>query len=306
MTQITPALVKELREKTGAGMMDCKKALQETGGNISDAVDWLRKKGIAAAEKKAQRVAAEGLIGLKLDNGKGAIVEVNAETDFVSRNEKFQVFVQQVVEAILASGKDGDEAAKVSLPTGRTIQDEAKEMVGVIGENIQFRRAKYMTVSQGAVAGYIHNQISPGLGRMGALVALESNGPKEKLLELGKKVAMHIVAMAPLSVSRDDISIDAVERERKVLSEQAREAGRPEDIIQKMVEGRLRKFYQENVLLEQAFILDTSMTVGEAIQQEAKAIGADIKLTSFVRYNLGEGIEKEQTNFADEVASQLK
>jgi elongation factor Ts len=303
MAEITTALVKELRERTGAGMMDCKKALSENGGDIEAATDWLRKKGLAAAAKKAGRVASEGLIGMTLAGASGALVEVNAETDFVARNETFQELVRRV--AALASQVKGDvEALKAATiaETGRTVQDEVTQAIAVIGENMNLRRAAHLEVGTGIVAGYLHNQLAPGLGKLGVLVALESTGDQAKLAELGKQLAMHIAATNPQAVSADKVDPAVLERERAIYADQARASGKPENIIEKMVEGRVRKFYEEAVLLEQAFVIDPDQRVKQAVQAAAKELGAPIEVKAFVRLALGEGIEKGSDDFAGEVA----
>jgi elongation factor Ts len=302
MAEISAALVKELREKTGAGMMDCKKALAETGGALEPAVDWLRKKGLAAAAKKAGRVASEGLIGVSVKETAGAVVEVNAETDFVARNETFQAFARAVAEHVLASGGDLDKLKAAKLASGRTVEDELTHLIATIGENMSLRRAGALKVAQGVVSSYVHNQIAPGLGRIGVIVALESAAAAEKIAPFGKQVAMHIAAANPQSLDVAGIYPAALERERNVLADQARASGKPEDIIQKMVEGRLRKFYQEVVLLEQDFVVEPGTSVGKAVQAAGKAAGAAIKITGFLRFALGEGIEKKTTDFAAEVA----
>ena len=306
MAQITAALVKELREKTGAGMMDCKKALTETDGDLEQAIDWLRKKGLAAAAKKAGRVAAEGLIGVAAGEGRGATVEVNAETDFVARNERFQAFVKQVTE--LALGSDGDLEALKGLDypgAGHSVAEELTQLIATVGENMTIRRVARLSVGQGQVAGYCHNQIAPGLGKIGVIVALESSAPAEALAALGKQLAMHIAAAAPLAVDRDGVDPSTLDREREVLADQARASGKPEEIVQKMVEGRLRKYYEEVCLLEQVFVIDGERKVQAVLADAGKEQGAEIKVTGFVRYLLGEGIERGSTDFAAEVAAQL-
>jgi elongation factor Ts len=302
MAEITAALVKELRDKTGAGMMDCKKALAETAGELEPAVDWLRKKGLAAAAKKAGRVASEGLIGAAVKGNAGALVEVNAETDFVARNEIFQGFAREVTELALATSGDLDTIKATKLKSGRTVEEELTHLIATVGENMSLRRAAALKAGQGVVASYIHNQAAPGLGRLGVLVALESTGDPEKLLALGKQLAMHVAAANPQSLDVSGIDPEALEREKAVLSEQARASGKPEEIIQKMVEGRLRKYYQEVVLLEQDFVVEPGTSVSKAVQAASKAIGAPVKVTGFLRFALGEGIEKKQSDFAAEVA----
>ena len=304
MANITAALVKELRTKSGAGMMDCKRALTETDGDVEAAIDWLRKKGHAAAAKKAGRVAAEGLVAFAIDGGKGAIAEVNAETDFVARNEQFQFLARSIAELALAN--DGNDERVLAAPfpgTGRTVAEELTHAIATIGENMNFRRTAVLGVSPGLVAGYVHNAAAPGLGKTGVLVAMRSEGDAEKLRALGKQLAMHVVATAPLAVDVADLDASAVERERSVLADQARATGKPENIVEKMVDGRMRKYYQDVVLLEQAFVMDLEVTVRQMLEAAAKDVGAPIEVTGFVRFALGEGIEKNETDFAAEVAA---
>ena len=293
MAEISAALVKELREKTGAGMMDCKKALSETGGDLENAFDWLRKKGLAAAAKKAGRVAAEGLIGLAVEGTRGALVEVNTETDFVARNEQFQSFVREVTR--LALGADSlDALAGAAYPgEGKTVAEKLTQLIATVGENMTLRRMARLSVSRGAVAGYVHNAQGPGLGRIGVLVAIESAGDAAKLAALGKQLAMHVAAASPQALDIKSIDPAAVERERAVLTEQARASGRPEEIIAKMVEGRLRKFYEEVVLLEQTYVIDNESKVKAAVAAASKEAGAAIEIVGFSRLAVGEGIQKE-------------
>jgi len=306
MAQITASMVKDLREKTGAGMMDCKKALNETDGDLDAAVDWLRKKGLAAAAKKAGRVAAEGLVGVRAEGNKGAVVELNAETDFVSRNDTFQDLVETLTGLVLVEGDDLDVLKDKAFPeTGRTVGEELTHQVATIGENMNLRRAQVVEIAQGVVASYVHNAVRPGLGRIGVLVALESEADAEALTKLGKSLAMHVAAAAPLFLNREAVDPAALDHERKVLSDQARESGKPENIIEKMVEGRLRKYYEEVCLLDQAYVLDTDTTVGKVVEAAAKELGKPVTLAGFARFNLGEGIEKEEKDFAAEVAQQL-
>ncbi|MEK9594707.1 MAG: translation elongation factor Ts [Rhodospirillaceae bacterium] len=303
---VTAAMVKELREKSGAGMMDCKKALNETEGDVDAAVDWLRKKGLSAAAKKSGRVAAEGLIGAVTAGQKGALIEVNSETDFVARNEAFQGFVTGL--AALSLTHEGDLAALVAADfpgSGRTVADELTHNIATIGENMTIRRAEVQAVETGLVVSYVHNASAPGLGKIGVLVALESTGDAGKLEALGKQVAMHIAATAPQSLSIEDLDPTLIDREREVLSDQARASGKPEEIIGKMVEGRLRKFYEEAVLLEQVFVIDNETKVGKVVEKAAADIGAPVKITGFSRLVLGEGVEREETDFAAEVAATL-
>ncbi len=305
MAEITAALVKELREKTGAGMMDCKKALTEIGGDVEAAIDWLRKNGLAAAAKKAGRVAAEGLVGVVTEGTQGALVEVNSETDFVARNEAFQGFVSQVAEMALDAGGDVAALAAAAYPGGGTVGAALTGMIGKIGENMSLRRTAALQVSQGVVAGYVHNQAAPGLGKIGVLVALESAGDADKLATFGRQLAMHVAAAAPQAVSAEDVDATALERERSVLAEQARASGKPEDIIEKMVQGRLRKYYEEICLLDQTFVIDNESKVCQAVEAAGKDAGAPVTVTGFQRFQLGEGVEREASDFAAEVAAQL-
>jgi elongation factor Ts len=305
MAEISASLVKELREKTGAGMMDCKKALAETAADLEAAVDWLRKKGLAAAAKKAGRVAAEGLVGVASKGPVGVLVEVNAETDFVARNEQFQGFVKSVAQHALNHGDDVARLKATALAGGKTLEEELSALIATVGENMNFRRAKALAVSQGVVASYMHNTNAPGLGKIGVLVALESTGDAARLAELGKQIAMHVAAANPLFLSVDAVDGAALERERAVLTGQAAASGKPAVVIEKMVEGRIRKYYEEVVLLEQVFVIDGETKIGNVIENAAKTVGAPIRLTGFVRFALGDGIEKEQKDFAAEVAAQL-
>jgi elongation factor Ts len=298
MAEITAALVKELREKTGAGMMDCKKALTEAGGVLEDAVDWLRKKGLAAAAKKSGRVAAEGLVGVASVPAKAAMVEVNAETDFVARNETFQAFVSAVAKVALHVGEDVAAIGAAPFPGGsRTVAEELTHLIATIGENMSLRRARVISVPQGAVATYVHAAIAPGLGKIGVLVGIEGNSEIAALETLGRQVGMHVAAARPEALEVDAVDPAALEREKAVLSEQARASGRPEAIIEKMVEGRIRKYYEETVLLEQVWVHDGESRV-KAVLQKAGA-----KLHGFARFQLGEGIEKKADDFAAEVAA---
>jgi elongation factor Ts len=305
MADISASLVKELREKTGAGMMDCKKALTETSGDLEAAVDWLRKKGLAAAAKKAGRVAAEGLVAVVAGGSAGAVVEINAETDFVARNDKFQAFVKSIGELALAKGDDLAALKAARVAGGQTLDEELTELIATIGENINFRRAKVLKVAQGVVGSYVHNTVVPGLGKIGVLVALESAGDKARLTELGKQLAMHVAAANPLFLTVDAVDPAALERERSVLSEQAAASGKPEAVIAKMVDGRIRKYYEDVVLMEQVFVVDGETRIAKVVDNAAKTVGASVKITGFVRFALGEGIEKEQKDFAAEVAAQL-
>lgn len=303
MAEITAAAVKALRELSGAGMMDCKTALVETDGDNDAAMDLLRTKGLAAAAKKAGRAASEGLIGLKAEGTAGAMVEVNSETDFVARNDVFQAFVENVAAITLDAGGDFEALKSAPYPgSDRTVEEEATQMVATIGENISLRRSVGLNVANGLVAEYVHNHVAPGMGKIGVLVALESEAPADKLAQIGRQLAMHICSTDPQSIDIASVDPEALERERTILTDQARESGRPDDIIAKMVEGRLRKYYEETVLLEQAFVLDTDVKVSKAIEAAGKEAGADITVAGFVRFNLGEGLERKEDDFADEVA----
>jgi elongation factor Ts len=299
---ITAAMVKELREKSGAGMMDCKTALTEAGGDMEAAVDWLRTKGLAKAAKKAGRVAAEGLVGVAAEGNKAAVIELNSETDFVARNEGFQELVSKVAKA--AVGTDGSvEAVAAADLGGKPVSEAITDAIATIGENMTLRRAALLSVNEGVVATYVHGQVVEGLGKIGVLVALESAGDKDKLNGLGRQIAMHVAATSPLSLNTAELDPAVVEREKSVFSEQARESGKPENIIEKMVEGRLRKFYEEVTLEKQAFVINPDLTVEQAVEALAKELGTAVKLTGFIRFALGEGIEKEEQDFAAEVAA---
>lgn len=306
MAEITAALVKELREKTGAGMMDCKKALKETGGNVEEGIDWLRKKGLSTAAKKAGRAATEGLVGLSVapDGKSAALIEVNAETDFVAKNDMFKAFVSKAAAIALDKGGDLETVKGIEFPgEGRTVEEQLTHLIATIGENMSLRRAVALSVDEGVVASYMHNAVEADLGKIGVLVALKSAAPTDKLQELGKQIAMHVAAMNPQSVDVSSLDAEAINRERDVLSEQARASGKPEEIIAKMVEGRLRKFYEEVVLLEQTFVVDGETRIGKLLEAKGKELGAPIELTGFVRYGLGEGLEKKEEDFAAEVAA---
>lgn len=299
---ISASAVKELREKSGAGMMDCKKALTECDGNMEEAVDWLRKKGLAAAAKKSGRTAAEGLVAVAIAGGKGAIIELNSETDFVARNEQFQQLAATIAKVASESANDLEGLKAADFPgTGRSVVDEVTEAVGTIGENLQLRRASFLEGD--VLVPYVHNAAAEGLGKIGVLVALKTSGDKDKTAALGKKIAMHVAAAKPESLNVDDLDPALVERERQVLTDQAKESGKPDNVIEKMIEGRIRKFYAEVVLLEQAFVIDGKTPVKQAIADEAKDIGGDVEVTGYVRLTLGEGVEKEESDFAAEVAA---
>ena len=298
MAEITAALVKELRERSGAGMSDCKKALVETDGVMEDAIDWLRKKGLSAAAKKSGRVAAEGLIGVASAQGVAAMVEVNAETDFVGRNEAFQNFVETVTKLALTVGEDIEALKATAYPgTGRTVAEELVQLVATVGENMNLRRARVLKVESGAVATYTHNTLKPGLGKIGVLVALKAPSEEDALVTLGRQIGMHIAATNPAALDVSSVDPASLERERAVLVEQARASGKPEAIIEKMVDGRIKKFYEEVVLLEQIFVVDGENRVSAVVKK------AGAELVGFARFQLGEGIEKEVGDFAAEVAA---
>jgi elongation factor Ts len=308
MTVVTASMVKALRDKTGAGMMDCKAALTETNGDMEQAIDWLRKKGLSKAANKADRIAAEGLIGVSVSGKTGAVVEVNSETDFVARNPQFQEMVRVI--ASLAPQAKGDLAKLLALPfpgKGVPVEDHVKEMVATIGENMSVRRTAEVSVGDGVVADYVHNKVADGLGKIGVLVALESKGDKTEVTSLGRQLAMHIAAASPAAVSAEQLDPALIERERAVYTEQAKASGKSDDIIGKMVEGRLRKeFYQQVVLLQQTFLGaggDGKATVEQVLKEAEKKAGAPIKVTKFVRYALGEGIDRKSEDFAAEVAA---
>ena len=302
---VTAALVKELREKSGAGMMDCKKALSETDGDMEAAIDWLRTKGLATAAKKSGRVASEGLVAFAVDGTRGALIELNAETDFVARNTEFQEFASTLASLAL-NAVDIDALGGVDYPgTGRNVSEELTHKIATIGENMSLRRMETVSVGAGSVVSYMHNSTAPGLGRIGVLVALESSADAAVLEELGKQIAMHIAATSPASLSVNDLDPESVQRERDVLIEQAKASGKPQEIAEKMVEGRMKKYYQEVVLLEQTSVIDGETQIAGVVANAAKSAGTDIELKAFARFNLGEGIEKEETDFAAEVAAQL-
>ena len=307
MTDITAAMVKELRETTGAGMLDCKKALTETNGDMEQAVDWLRKKGLASAAKKASRIAAEGLVAVAVDGNKGAVVEVNSETDFVAKNDLFQEYVEDAAQvALMYKGEICDMKTFQCPKVHKSFEERLTDMIAKIGENMNLRRAKMIEVSNGVVASYVHNAAKPNVGKIGVLVALESNGDKAKLAELGKHIAMHIAASAPQFLNIASVDPAAVEHEKAIFSEQAKASGKPANIIEKMVEGRVKKYYDEVVLEEQAYIMDPDKKVKDVIADAAKELGADIKLKEYVCFRLGEGLQKKEEDFAAEVAAQLK
>jgi len=305
---ISASEVKKLRDMTGAGMMDSKAALVATGGNVEEAVDWLRKKGIAKADKKAGRTAAEGLIALAMHVHKAVLVEVNSETDFVARNAEFQQIVRHIAAAALQT--DGSLDAVLAAPCpggkGKTVALALQDAIGTIEENMSLRRVAMLEADKGVIAAYIHNAVADGLGKIGVLVAVETAGDKEAAKAFGRQVAMHIAATNPLALTADEVDSAAVERERAIFADQARQSGKPEAIIEKMVEGRLRKFYEEVVLLSQGFVVNPDITVAAAAKEAEKAVGAPVKIAAYIRFALGEGIEKDVTDFAAEVAAAVK
>ncbi|MGL4197094.1 MAG: translation elongation factor Ts [Allorhizobium sp.] len=307
MAEITAALVKELREKSGAGMMDCKKALIENDGDVEAAIDWLRAKGIAKADKKSGRTAAEGLIGINGAGTSAVVVEVNSETDFVARNDAFQELVRGVASVAITTDGSVEAIGAATYPaSGKTVTDTIKDAIAHIGENMTLRRAVKLSVEDGVVATYVHNAASEGLGKLGVLVALKSTGNKDVLAAIGRQVAMHIAATNPLAIRSEEVDASVAERERNVFIEQSRASGKPEAIIEKMVEGRMRKFFEEVALLSQAFVINPDLTVGDAIKAAEKDAGAPIEVTGMARLLLGEGIEKEESDFAAEVAAVAK
>ena len=303
MAEITAASVKELRERTGAGMMDCKKALAENNGEMEASVDWLRTKGLAAAAKKAGRTAAEGLVGVAVQGPIGAVVEVNSETDFVAKNEQFQKFVGDVAQLVLATGNDVEELARANYPGGGTVAEALTNNIATIGENQSLRRAARLEVGQGAVVSYVHNAAAPNMGKIGVLVALESAAPAETLQALGKQIAMHIAAANPLALDAANLDPALVERERAIAMEKAKDSGKPANIVEKMVEGGLAKFRKDNALLSQLFVMDNKTPVADVVAAAGKDAGAPIRLVAFERFQLGEGIEKATSDFAAEVAA---
>jgi elongation factor Ts len=302
MTNITASMVKDLRDKTGAGMMDCKAALNETSGDMEAAIDWLRKKGLSKAAKKAGRVAAEGLIGVAVGGDAGALVEVNAETDFVARNDQFKEFVKGAAAIALSEAGDMEKLLAKPMSGGASVKDTLTDMVAKIGENMSVRRTMALSVSPGVVTSYVHNAASPELGKIGVLVALKSTADKGKLQALGKQLAMHIAAAAPLALTPEHLPQDVVERERAIQADIARQSGKPENVIEKMLEGRMRKFYEESVLMSQTFVIDGETQIAKVIEKASKDLGAPVAIDAFVRFQVGEGIEKVESDFADEVS----
>jgi elongation factor Ts len=305
MTIIDASLVRDLREKTGAGMMDCKKALIETKGDFEGAVKWLRTKGLSAAAKKADRIAAEGLVAAKVNLKTGVLIEVNSETDFVARNDKFQNLVNNIASLGLSYG-DIDSLKVAKMPSGKTVSEEIIENIATIGENLSLRRINSLNVAEGIVSSYVHNSVAPDLGRIAVIVALESKADQTKLMQIGKQIAMHIAATKPQSLNIESLDQALIQREKDVFSAQSKASGKPDNIIEKMVEGRIRKFFEEVVLLEQIFVIDSKTKISDLLSNAAKELGNPIKITGFVRYEIGEGIEQEQKNFADEVAAVIK
>ncbi len=302
---VTAKLVKDLREKTGAGMMDCKKALVETNGDFEGAVDWLRTKGLAAAAKKAGRVAAEGLTAVAVSGNKAAAVEINSETDFVSKNAEFQALVSEV-STVAADHADLESLKSAKVASGKTVEEEIVSKVATIGENLNLRRMQSVAIEDGVIASYVHNAAAENMGKIAVLVALESTGDKAKLEELGKQIAMHVAAARPQVLNKEDVDPQIVEREKAIFTEQSRASGKPDAIIEKMIVGRIRKFLEEISLLDQVFVIDGKSKISEVVAATAKEIGAEITLKSYVRLELGEGIEKEEKSFAEEVAAATK
>ncbi|MGB7406719.1 MAG: translation elongation factor Ts [Pacificimonas sp.] len=304
MAEFTAKDVKALRDQTGAGMMDAKKALNETDGDFEAAVDWLRTKGLAAAQKKSARTAAEGLIGVATDGAHGTAVEVNSETDFVAKNDKFQGFVTEVTELALAKQTSDIQSLKTDqMASGKTVEEQLTDNIATIGENQSLRRAQTISVGTGVVVPYVHAQAAPGLGKIGVLVALESAADKAELEAFGKQLAMHIAAAAPLALDESGVDADTVERERAIATEKARESGKPDNIVEKMVEGSVRKFVNENTLMGQVFVIDGKAKVGDVVAAKSKELGSDVKIANYVRFQLGEGIERKEEDFAAEVAA---
>ncbi|KQM56886.1 MULTISPECIES: translation elongation factor Ts [unclassified Sphingomonas] len=303
MAEVTAAAVKELRERSGAGMMDCKKALTENNGDMEAAVDWLRTKGLAAVAKKSSRTAAEGLVGVAVAGTKGVAIEVNSQTDFVAKNDQFQSFVRDVVAIALEKGDDVEALKGQAMPNGGTVEDALVANISTIGENQVLRRAKAVEVAKGAVIPYVHNSAGPGLGKIGVLVALESDAGVDVLEPLGKQIAMHIAAAFPLALDESGLDQDILERERQIATEKAADSGKPADIIAKMVEGSVKKFAKENALLSQPIVMDGKTPVADVVAKAAKDAGTTIVLKDYVRFQLGEGIEKEESDFAAEVAA---
>jgi elongation factor Ts len=303
MAEITAALVKQLRDQTGAGMMDCKKALSEAAGDLEEATDWLRKKGLAAAAKKAGRLTSEGLVGVRTEERLGAMVEINSETDFVARNETFQELVRAVAALAPRAAGDLEALLRLQVPgSGRSVAEEITHAIAVIGENINLRRTAALEVDQGTVGSYVHSALAPGLGKIGVVVGLRSAGDVEQLASFGRQLAMHIAAARPQAVGVDRPDQTLVQRERAIYAEQARASGKPDNILDKIVDGRMRKYYEEVVLLEQAFVIDTDLKVKDAVERLAEKLGTSVTVTGFERFALGEGMAPKTANLADEVA----
>ena len=303
MSEITASAIKELREATGAGMMDCKKALTETKADMQEAIDWLRKKGLASAAKKSGRVAAEGLVAVAASGNVGAIIELNAETDFVARNDQFQALAKNIAEIALTNGDDVEKLKQAKDASGVDVAQQVAALIGTIGENMNLRRSAKLQVTNGVVATYIHGAVTAGLGKIGVLVALESTGDKAGLEALGKQIAMHIAAAKPEALNIAEVDADKLSREREIFKDQAIASGKPAEIAEKMVEGRVRKYYEEVVLLEQVFVIDNKTKISQVVADAEKTIGTPVKLAGFVHFKLGEGIEKQETDFAAEVAA---
>ncbi|QIB35674.1 translation elongation factor Ts [Ancylobacter pratisalsi] len=303
MANITAGMVKELREKTGAGMMDCKAALTEVEGDIEAAVDWLRKKGLSKAAKKAGRVAAEGLIGLAISGTEGVVVEVNSETDFVARNEQFQQLVRDISTVALGSSGDVEAIKSAAYPSGGTVADAINTAVATIGEHMNLRRAGKLSVTSGVIGSYVHGSVGEGLGKIGVLVALESTGKQDELAALGRQIAMHVAAANPQALDASAIDSEIVARERGVLAEKAKASGKPDNVVEKIVESGLKTFYKEVTLVEQSFIHDSSKTVAQAVKESEGKVGAPVRIVGFIRFALGEGVEKQESDFAAEVAA---
>ncbi|HRK70936.1 MAG TPA: translation elongation factor Ts [Micropepsaceae bacterium] len=306
MSNITAQMVKDLREQTGAGMMDCKAALNETKGDMEAAIDWLRKKGLSKAAKKAGRVAAEGLVGVAVSGTKGVVVEVNSETDFVARNPEFQEMVSSIAAVALKAGDDAEAIKAAAYPGGGTVAEKITATVAKIGENMSLRRARSLSVAHGVIATYLHNQVVPGLGKIGVLVALESTGKTDELMALGKQVAMHVAAANPVALNAEGVDPAVITREKDVLADKARAGGKPEAVIAKIVESGIKTYFKEVVLLDQAFVHDPGKSVAQAIKEAEGRVGGAITLKGFVRFALGEGIEKQEADFAAEVAAAAK
>jgi elongation factor Ts len=307
MSEVTASLVKELRDKTGAGMMDCKNALVETNGNIEESIDWLRKKGISGAEKKSARVAADGVIAVSMNTDAAALVEINSETDFVSRNPDFQKFAKIISEIALINGQTIEELKKAKyLDSGKSVEEALTDLIGLIGENIVLRRSSLLkNVNNNIFSSYIHGQVNEGLGKIGVILSLESNIDSDKIKDLGKQIAMHIAASKPMAISSDDVDPEVIERERSILVEQAKDSGKPDNIIEKMVDGRISKFFSEITLLDQTWVIDGESKVSKIIQDLEKDLSCNILIKDFKYFVLGEGIEVEKKDFATEVAEQI-